>query len=361
MAKWKNGNGPALWPIDMSLISEVDFCSIPKIDVNTMISELAIEELDINLDDTHWQMFDFKTETSINRICEHLGRRTPENIDANKGTLNTDVLRMVLSKNIINICDFKNHYVDVEYDTIFGGATITFSKYSSSPTLVIKVECTQCLVMRELDDKMTDLDEDELDKLRTLYGYFNYKVNASMLYKITVKEGNSTTEDHLTVSRPLEFICGMETLMFLEDGPEQQKLPKQGVPSLPFYLDNAKFSVVGTNGILELNGITLDLGSMEYCKANIVKAFFKRSNSNPHKKIELVDVYDAMGDNTKQWNEPGVAKTFAKTVSAARIKLNSDITKTFKLDDDKIFQQNEKQIFINPKYLSPLKKKKQKS
>ena len=187
----------------------------------------------------------------------------------------------------------------------------------------------------------------------TIYANF---IDSTMIYSVTVTiNGAATNTDKFAIQRPLEFITGMERLMFLEDGPEQNILPTQKVEAA-FYFDYAIFSIAGTNGQLEFNGTTLDLGSMGDCKANIVKTFFKRKNSNLRKQIEAEDVYDTMQNKTKQWTEPGVAKKFCKTLNAAKNKLNSDIATTFKLGYVEVFQQKEKQIFINPDYLSPQKK-----
>jgi hypothetical protein len=391
MAKWKNGNGPALWPIDMSQISKVLFVAIPQTDTYSTLVEAEIEQECSGVPECPIHL---KTDTVINNIinalCERLGRRTPDSIECTKSSLNTDTLRSVLKAVLLTvrvpseqetkkdldsekvskdtnewgICydNLRNSYIDVEYETIFGNTKVVIAQYNSkSQSIVIEAKCEQCLITRADDGSIADINEQELRDIEWQTGPFVCSVSSEMVYLISAKRGDEVFKtDKMTIRRPLEFIFEPECPIFLEDGPERQQLPKQNISS-PFCLDNAKFSVVGTNGVLEVNGTTLDLGSTECCRANIAKVFFKRSNSNTHKKIELVDIYDAMRNNTKQWNEPGVAKTFAKTVSAARIKLNSDIAKTFKLDDDKIFQQNEKQIFINPKYLSSLKKKKQKS
>ncbi len=391
MAKWKNGNGPALWPIDMSQISKVLFVAIPQTDTHSTLAEAEIEQEYSGIPECP---IHFKTDTIINNIinalCKRLGRRTPDSIECTKSNLNTDVLRSVLETVLLTVkvsseqrtnrgldlekiskdtnewgicyADLRNSYIDVEYETIFGDTKVVIAQYNSkSQPIVIEAKCEQCLITRADDGSIADINEQELRDIEWQTGPFLCSVASEMIYLISMKRGGKVFKtDKMTNRRPLEFIFEPECPVFLEDGPEQQELPKQGIFS-PFYLDNAKFSVVGTNGILELNGITLDLGSMEHCRANIVKTFFKRSNSNLRKKIELEDIYDTMGDSTKQWTEPGVSEKFVKTVNAAKNKLNSDISKALQLGDVEVFQQKQKQIFINPNYLSPLKKKKQKS
>ncbi len=183
---------------------------------------------------------------------------------------------------------------------------------------------------------------------------------SSMQYTIFITVNDTTKNEDFTLNRPLEFVYGMEPLIFLEDGPEHIILPIQK-SFTNSYLDRAEFLIVGPNGQLKLNGIILDLGSMEDCKANIMKTFFKRKNSNLRKKIEFEDAYNTIQSKTMQWTEPGVSETFAKTVNAAKNKLNSEIAGNFQLGDAEVLQQKQKQFFINPDFLSPLEKRGQNS
>ncbi len=391
MAKWKNDNGPALWPIDMSQISRVHFVAIPQTDVSSVLTEVEISRESSKIPECP---IDLKTNATlysiIDILCKRLGRRTPDSPDCTKGTLNTDVLRSVLEETILSIkvpnehktntelgqeqvgkstnewgmCydDLRNSYVDVEYETIFGNAKITILKYGfNSQPLVIEAKCEQCLVTRDDNGSIAGIDDQELRDIEWQNGPFCCSVKSVMIYAVSVLKNNKVIKTaKITIQRPLEFIYGAEYLTFLEDGPEQSAMPLQRT-ILPFYIDQANFLVTGSKCYLELNGITVDLGDKCYCRANIASIFFKRANSNPRKTVELMDLYNTLGNSTKSWEEPGVSETFAGTVSAARIKLNNDIAKMFKLGDTEVFLQNKKQIFINSKFLSPLDKTKQKS
>ncbi len=373
MAKWKDDKGPALWPIDMSLISRVHFVAIPQTDVDLEVSNIT-DELDVEPAKYSWQAIesaeDPKTDRFINLICERLGRRTPYCFEGDKGELNTDVLRAILEKTIPRISsnktnpygiaytDLSGKYIDVEYETIFGNTKITITKYDQDPSssIIIVVKCNNCMVTRTKEDTVANIDYGKMEDIVFRHGPFSHKVDSSMEYSMTVTTNGMTRSENFILNRPLEFVYSMEPLTFLEDGPKQVILPAQQ-PKSPFYLDDAKFSIKGPNGQLELNGVVLKLGSIRYCKANIVRTFFKRANSNLHKRFEFEDVYYTMGDHQKQWGEPGVAKTFGERVSAARIKLNSEIAIKFGLGDIEVFKQQEKELFINPDCLSPLKKK----
>ena len=63
MAKWKNGNGPALWPIDMSQISKVLFVAIPQTDTHSTLAEAEIEQEYSGIPECP---IHFKTDTIIN-------------------------------------------------------------------------------------------------------------------------------------------------------------------------------------------------------------------------------------------------------------------------------------------------------
>lgn len=386
MAKWKNGNGPALWPIDMSQINRVNFVAIPQTDIRSTLDDIESALLVEAEKYPECPTF-LETDTPIGRLigvlCRRLGRRTPGSIECDKGELNADVLHSVLEKTILrvsipdqygrdgsrkedgqradscNICydDLSDGYIDVEYETIFGDTKVVIAKYGhNTKMIIIEARCEQCLVMRDNDGSIMNLGAVNLRNMESRDNIYANFIDSTMIYSVTVTiNGTATNTYKFAIQRPLEFIIGMERLMFLEDGPEQNVLPAQKVEAT-FYLDYAKFSITGTNGQLEFNGVTLDLGSMRDCKANIVKTFFKRKNSNLRKQIEAEDVYNTMQDKTEQWTEPGVAKTFCKTLNAAKNKLNSDIATTFKLGNVEVFQQKEKQIFINPDYLSPQKK-----
>lgn len=386
MAKWKNGNGPILWPIDMSQINRVNFVATPQTDIKSALTDIEYvlsEEAEKYPECPTFLETDTPISKLIDVLCKRLSRRTPSSIGCDKGNLNTDVLRSVLEKTISTVSmsdkynldgsrkkgeqrannrgifydDLSDGYIDVEYETIFGGTKVVIAKYGpNTKTIIIEAKCEQCLVMRDSDGSIVNFGAGNLHDMELQNTIYVNSVDSTMIYFVAVTiNGTTINTDKLTIRRPLEFIIGTEHLAFLEDGPEQNVLPTQKVEAA-FYLDYAKFSITGTNGQLEFNGITLDLGSMRDCKANIVKTFFKRKNSNLRKQIEAEDVYNTMQDKTEQWTEPGVAKTFCKTLNAAKNKLNSDIATTFKLGDVEVFQQKERRIFINPDYLSPQKK-----
>lgn len=388
MAKWDNNGRLRFWPIDMSKIGKVEYISVPQIDVNTTISELALERSYIHPNDPHWEMIDFDTEKVIDLVCQKIGRRTPRILDGIKGdTPNTDVLHAILSKCISDIHNYKNHYIDVEYDTIFGDANITLARYDMMPTMTIRVKCIQCLVIRDSDSMMVDLTKNGVDDLGVIEDLSSRCIDANMSYEIKIEAGDDTIEEKLNMQRPLWFIYGGEELVFLEDGPNQN-LPQQQNINQPIYFDDVKVTEQGGNVVLTVHNLNISVGSVNWCKGRLAKLMFNRAKSKYSKSIMLMDVYDEIDTSGIPWDGTSasrakakteydrnieeyfdnhsweaedrektrantVSKKFTGTISAAISSFNKDVSKAFGIANMKILQLKNKEVLINPEYLSP--------
>lgn len=342
MAKWKNDNGPALWPIDMSQISRVHFVAIPQTDVSSVLTEVEISRESSKIPECP---IDLKTNATlysiINILCKRLGRRTPDSPDYTKGALNTDVLRLVLEKTILSIkvpneqktntelgqeqvgkstnewgiCydDLRNSYIDVEYETIFGETKIAIAQYiPNSQPIVIEAKCEQCLITRASDGSISDINEQELSDIEWQTGPFVCSVTSEMVYLISVKLGNEVFKtDKMTIRRPLEFIFEPECPTFLEDGPEQRQLPKQ-TSDFPIYFDDAKVIEQDEEVCLLVGNHTITIGSINLCKSKLARLMFNRTKSKYCKSIMLMEVYDKIDTSGIPWDGKKSSRTKAK-------------------------------------------------
>lgn len=418
MAKWKNGKGPALWPIDMTQISRVDFIATPQTDVDLALTEIGIGELDSGIPECSIQL---KTDTEIGKLidvlCKRLGRRTPESPERTKGKLNTDVLRLILEKILSAVSrpasqntgettetaekrgdDVANEYgitydvlkrscIDIEYETIFGDTKVTIQYYDERlKTIIADVKCKRCLITRDDDGSIANLCENELYDIEYQTGPFSCSVESTMIYSLSIiSDGIVVKTEEFTTLRPLEFVFESEYPILLEDGPGQKILPAQQLSS-PIYFDDAKVVEENGSAILLVNGHTISLGSVNFCKSRLAKLMFNRAKSKYNKSIMIMEVYDKIDTSEIPWDGKGssrtrtksdryvecwfdkhswekedreetranvVAKRFESTLNAAIKSFNQDMSNAFGVTNMKVLQLKKHEIFITPQYISP--------
>ncbi len=382
MPNWKKGKDPILWPIDKLFISGVDFIAAPKTDVHSDMVKISFEmECERKNSESIGMFLEYSPRDKINQLinvlCNRLVRRTPEFTDYVKGELNTDVLRktleIVLSVNTdegsrektnmwgISYDILHRSVIDVEYETIFGDAKVILEWCTQNEylydSLAISVRCRRCSILRDNNGLAVSLPRNKLDQIASQSGPFAYNIDSLMEYEISSTTSKRLIhKDKFSVERQFEFIYDEEHIVFIEDGPKQYQLPEQNV-ALPLF-DNAVVKKNETNVIIIIGGVEIPLKSKDDLKARLAELFFAKKNK--YKIMELEDVYNKIGDSTKEWNG-AISNNFTGSISAAIKRLNSVLAKGLGFIELQVIILKDKKVFINPDLLLPREKKKLKS